>query len=173
MTDIRLRITLPARLTDPVGRAAAAAGQEPTTWITDLLSNHLGLTDSDPDRAVPLRCPEPVVIVRLAPRPPGESRAGWRPDMSPEEWWHSASRWWRLAPKTRDQYRCLAAADPYGVVQRVWRVSGWDPDPDGGPRFAACDGVEITNSSDPVDQAMLGCLLGRSVPTSRNPVTLR
>jgi hypothetical protein len=153
-------------------RAANAAGQDVTTWVADALATHLELPDIGQRQNVPVRCPEPVVIVRLAPRPPGERRTGWVSNMDDNEWWEAASCWWRLAAKTRAMSRFLAAADPYGIVHRVWRISGWEPD-ESATRWAAVSGVDILRSNSETDVAMVQSLVGRALPRSRNPVTLR
>jgi hypothetical protein len=111
--------------------------------------------------------PEPTVVVRLADRPLGKTRVGWVPGMSPADWWISASGIWRLAASTRMTCRVLAAADPHGIVRRLWRISGWQAVDD---RWQAVGGRDITDSLAPGDQALSSALIGHQLKSQRNPV---
>ena len=165
--DDRLRLTLPARVSRSVASAAAAAGMTPTEWVIREISPALNLATEHGGPDLVTTSPEPAVVVRLAARPLGETRVGWVPDMSPADWWRSASGIWRLAIPTRATCRVLAAADPHGIVRRLWRISGWQA---AGDRWRAVGGRDITDSLAHGDQALRDALVGHQLKSQRNPV---
>jgi hypothetical protein len=166
----RLKVSLPAKLTQSVLLAATLAGTSPTAWIVDLIERQLHLPRAaEPNAIGPVA--EPVVAVQLHARRPGEAPAGWTPGMSSQEWWNAASRAWALGPQTRRDCRVLCAADPQGITQRIWRIAGWTSIA-ATNRWAALNGREIGDSEAPEDVFLRGSLLGRSLPAQRNPVRI-
>nr|WTA69998.1 hypothetical protein OHB51_12935 [Micromonospora sp. NBC_00855] len=170
MTVERLRVTFPVSTSVAVAQAAATAGLTPSDYVVRAVESAVGLADVSAEDLV-TTSPEPTVIIRLAPRPPGalDQRPGWVPDMTEGQWWQAASGVWRLGETSRAACRIVAAADPTGVIRHAWRIDGWAPE---GDRWQAVGGRDVTESSDPADARVVQALLGRRIALRRNPVRI-
>lgn len=175
MPDQR-QITVVKALASRVALAAAAEGVTVNEWVADAITAKLGGVPSAGDfPPVADRLPRAVVIVRLMPTDTGADRAGWKQDMTDEEWWEAARGYWHLGVRPRAEARYLAAADPDRIIRRLWRITDWTRSEDDPTRFYAVGGTPVTaeTAADETEAQLVLEVIDHATPSQRNPVAVR